>query len=658
MAKKNATQTLPPESSQVHVEQDPIPVRSTRERIAGVEERVTAVGQQQFNLAELTEGLGVETKGMIEEVEERVHALAELLNQAAMEDLRKQVETLTGQVNLLMRTIGNGIGGHGDGQGSRVRVPEPRCYAGARDAKELQNFLFHIEQFFRATHLDEEAKVTTASMYLSDDAKLWWRTCYEEIEAGRCIIDSWEDMKRELKAQFMPENVEFIARKNLRRLQQTGSIREYVKKFSTLMLDIKSMSEEDKLFQFMEGLKPWSQTELRRRGVQNLATAMIEAEKLFDHVGDDATNRKKDFNNKPSSSFNRPPSNMNTSSRSFSSTRGRIQGSGGDRRTYHREGSRQYNEAPTSASQGPCFICTSPHYTRFCPKKGTVNALLGSASSPHAQSEEEEDEEEPKMTALSLCSAIKGQGAKKILSKGVPSKGLMYIEACINGKMTRAMIDTGATHNFVSEQEAKRLALKLEKDDWKMKAVNSEARPVTGKARSVPIKIGAWSGTTNLMAVPLDDFHIILGIEFLNQAKAVPMPYLNSLCMFGEKAPCMIPATRQERKDVEHLTALQLKKGLKKGEPTFVATLKMGEALVGEILIPPSIKDVIEEFKDVMPEKLPKKLPPRRAVDHKIELEPGSIPPARAPYRMAPPELAELRRQLNELLEAGFLRPS
>ncbi|XP_077250383.1 uncharacterized protein LOC143889876 [Tasmannia lanceolata] len=253
---------------------------------------------------------------------------------------------------------------------------------------------------------------------------------------------------------------------------------------------------------------------------------------------------------------------------------------------------------------------------------------------------------------------IKGQGAKKILSKGVSSKGLMYIEACINGKMTRAMIDTGATHNFVSEQEAKRLVLKLEKDDWKMKAINSEARPVTGKVRSVPIKIGAWSGTTNLMAAPLDDFHVILGIEFLNQAKAIPMPYLNSLCMFGEKAPCMILATRQERKDVEHLTALQLKKGLKKEEPTFVETLKMGEALVGEILIPPSIKDVIEEFKDVMPEKLPKKLPPRRAVDHKIELEPRSIPPASAPYRMAPPELAELRKQLNELLEAGFFRPS
>ena len=45
-------------------------------------------------------------------------------------------------------------------------------------------------------------------------------------------------------------------------------------------------------------------------------------------------------------------------------------------------------------------------------------------------------------------------------------------------------------------------------------------------------------------------------------------------------------------------------------------------------------------------------------MDHKIELEPGAKPPAKAPYRMSPPELDKLRRQLKELLEAGFIKPS
>lgn len=53
----------------------------------------------------------------------------------------------------------------------------------------------------------------------------------------------------------------------------------------------------------------------------------------------------------------------------------------------------------------------------------------------------------------------------------------------------------------------------------------------------------------------------------------------------------------------------------------------------------------------------PIKLPPRREVDHTIELEPRAKPPAMAPYLMAPLELEELK-QLKELLDAGFIHLS
>ena len=59
-----------------------------------------------------------------------------------------------------------------------------------------------------------------------------------------------------------------------------------------------------------------------------------------------------------------------------------------------------------------------------------------------------------------------------------------------------------------------------------------------------------------------------------------------------------------------------------------------------------------------MPPELPKKLPPRREVDHEIELEQTAKPPALAAYRMVRPELEELRRQLQDLLDAGYIRPS
>jgi len=59
-----------------------------------------------------------------------------------------------------------------------------------------------------------------------------------------------------------------------------------------------------------------------------------------------------------------------------------------------------------------------------------------------------------------------------------------------------------------------------------------------------------------------------------------------------------------------------------------------------------------------MPPQLPITLPPRRAIDHQIELVSGARPPAKAPYRMAPVELEELRKKLEELLEAGDIKTS
>ena len=138
-------------------------------------------------------------------------------------------------------------------------------------------------QYFRASKLeDEEAKVQTAVIYLTDDAMLWWRRRHSEIERGLCTINTWEELKAQLKAQFRPSNVEYLARKSLMKLKHTGSIREYVKQFTTILLDITSMTEEDKLFHFMNGLQPWAEQELQRLGVQDFASAVAAAERLVE----------------------------------------------------------------------------------------------------------------------------------------------------------------------------------------------------------------------------------------------------------------------------------------------------------------------------------------------------------------------------------------
>ena len=66
---------------------------------------------------------------------------------------------------------------------------------------------------------------------------------------------------------------------------------------------------------------------------------------------------------------------------------------------------------------------------------------------------------------------------------------------------------------------------------------------------------------------------------------------------------------------------------------------------------------VVCEYADVFPDDLPG-MPPDRDIEFIIELQTGTAPISKRPYRMPPKELAELKIQLQELLDKGFIRPS
>ena len=516
----------------------------------------------------------------------------------------------------------------------RVEVPKPHTFTGKRDAKELDNYLWHMERYFEAIALTDEAtKVRTATLYLTDNATLWWRRRFMEIEKGLCTIDTWADFKREIKKQFYPEDVGYMARRKIKHLRHTGSIRDYVKEFSSLMLEAPDMNENELLFNFMDNLQGWAEQELRRRGVQDLATAMAVAESLMDFRRGDSSHPKTSFKGIHAKGGGDKGYKSHNTKEGSSAASIKKEGKSGDRR-------RDFKPKTN------CFLCDGPHWARECPKRKALNALI--------ERETEQEGDDAHMGSMQLLNALKVKTAKEQLQ----SKGLMYVQAEVNGMSTKAMIDTGATHNFVSEEEARRLKLQTSKEAGWLKAVNSAAKPSQGVAREVTTKIGPWEGKVNFTVVPMDDFNIVLGMDFLRQVKAVPLPFLRSLAILEEEAPCMVPTISEGKAKTPMLSAMQLEKGLKKNKVTYMVALKedpidpMGDPM------PMEVKKVLDEFKDVMPPELPKKLPPRREEDHKIELEPGAKPPAMRPYRMAPPELEELRRQLKELLDAGFIQPS
>ena len=120
-----------------------------------------------------------------------------------------------------------------------------------------------MEEFFKVYCVPDSEKVFITNMSLMADVKLWWRTrVREDFEGGRPQVVEWEMLKKELKGQFLPTNVVWLARKSLNMLKHTNSMLDYVKEFSSLMLNIRNMSGEDKLFNFISGLQGWAQTKL------------------------------------------------------------------------------------------------------------------------------------------------------------------------------------------------------------------------------------------------------------------------------------------------------------------------------------------------------------------------------------------------------------
>ena len=128
----------------------------------------------------------------------------------------------------------------------------------------------------------DDAKVSTAALYLSDVALLWWRRRCDGVRRGERPVTTWDEFVGELRQQFKPEYAEDEARGKLRRLTQRGRVQDYCREFSKLLLMIPDMSEREALFSFMDGLKPWVKTELQRRGVQDLSRAIAVAESLIE----------------------------------------------------------------------------------------------------------------------------------------------------------------------------------------------------------------------------------------------------------------------------------------------------------------------------------------------------------------------------------------
>ena len=151
-------------------------------------------------------------------------------------------------------------------------------------------------------------------------------------------------------------------------------------------------------------------------------------------------------------------------------------------------------------------------------------------------------------------------------------RGLMFVNAKLNEEHVKTLIDTGASRNFLSENEDNKTNIQYTKEIGCLKAVNSLSEPILGVAHGVPIEIGGWKSMVDLTIVFMDDYRLMLGMEFLDKVR--PFSFKEQTMHITKGSTIHIIPVERSKTDFRTLLSMQLNKGLRKGEMTFLATIK------------------------------------------------------------------------------------
>ncbi|XP_073066032.1 uncharacterized protein [Primulina eburnea] len=519
-----------------------------------------------------------------------------------------------------------------------LRKNRTQTFKGDPDPEVAQSWLKNIETQLRLLEIPNEFKVDVVTPFLEVSAAKLWETVSPALTADGPF--TWQQFREVFLKQYYPAEVRLQKLSEFKNFAQNldMSVVEYTSKFNSLGTYAPTIMADDtlKMHRFKRGLNSRIQSALavyQPTSFADLMGAAIRAET-------DIKRREDENKNK------RPPSGQS------------FQGKQSFKRPNQSSGTfKGVSSSPTYQEAKMCPICNNRH-SGECRRK--TGACFNCGKLGHRIA----DCPEPKKGAWSNTDTTPSKPKENKPNARVfamtqkeadDSNDILAGTILINEMPAYVLFDCGATHSFISKRFTKKLRLipEILVEPFRVATPTSKTIETHRVHRDCEICINDHLFQAELIQLNMVEFDAILGMNWLSKNHAIVDCRLKNVKL---RAPNQeeIVYYGKVKKQKSLLSASQTLKAMKSGEEVYLAMLsevKEGTTLaLGEI-------SVVQEFLDVFPEELPGTIPDRE-VEFEINLVPNATPISKAPYRMAPAELKELKEQLQELLDKKQIRLS